>query len=476
MPEPTRSSEIEKALKDAASVPEPEAEFLNSLRARFLAKGHANAKKNQEIQMRQKTFSQRMKWGLAVLGLVALVVLFTQPMVVNALKRLFGYVPNVGIIDQSSPVRMLTEPVTVTREGFTVTVEQAVLNGEMTAVVYSYSLPPDYVFPEDGKSTSLAPFLLLPDGTRLDILRARHVSSLDCPECYLRYLMEFSPIPASISEVIIEIPDLTALAGNTAPRDWKIPLKFEPADPSDIAPIIEQVVTPMPAGAGNDRPTRTIDTYGITQSLDKFATLPDGYILYGNTSWTDPSIPPYGVAAELAVIRDAAGMEVLSDYVDPERYAEMGEQRVYWAYKIGKDFTPPLTLSFALLVTLPADGGSFTFDPGPDPRLNQSWDIHQDVVVNDELIHVLTAEQGGIAPGFFLFTMQSDSNIVGASVTDLDHPPLGGGGGGGGIPAVGVPFHSGFGYQVPIPQGLLTLTFTHVQRLLPGEWTVTWGP
>ena len=129
-----------------------------------------------------------------------------------------------------------------------------------------------------------------------------------------------------------------------------------------------------------------------------------------------------------------------------------------------------------MTASLPADGGSFTFDPGPNPQLGQKWDINQDVTVNNEVIHVLTAEQAGIEPGFFLFTMQSDSNIVGASVIDLDHPPLGGGGGGGGIPSAGAPFKVGFGYQVPIPQGPLTLTFTNVQLLLPGDWSVTWSP
>jgi hypothetical protein len=31
-------------------------------------------------------------------------------------------------------------------------------------------------------------------------------------------------------------------------------------------------------------------------------------------------------------------------------------------------------------------------------------------------------------------------------------------------------------YQMPIPQGPLTLTFTNVQLLLPGDWTLTWSP
>jgi len=277
---------------------------------------------------------------------------------------------------------MLTEPVTMTRDNFIVTVEQAVLNGEKAIVVYSYILPPDYVFPDDSVSTTRAPFLTLPDGTRLDILRARHVASSDCPQCYLRYLMEFDAIPADISEATLEIPDLVAIPDNTAPQDWKIQLKFKPADPADIAPVIEQIVTPIPTTASTDAPTQSVNTYGITNTLDKFVAVPDGYILYGNTSWTDPIIRPYGVSSELAGIKDANGMDILFDYADAGMNSEPGELRVYWAFKVGTDFTAPLTLNFVMLASLSADGGSFTFDPGPNPQLGQKWDINQDVTVN----------------------------------------------------------------------------------------------
>ncbi|MFN8387697.1 MAG: hypothetical protein U0X92_14950 [Anaerolineales bacterium] len=476
MPEPMKPLELEKAVKEVSAVPEPDAEFVNSLRARFVAEGHASAIKHQEIQMKNRILKKRLVWAMAAIVLVALVLVSTSPTVVNALKRLFGYVPNVGIIDQSTQVFVLAEPVTMTRDGFIVTVDQAVLNGEKTAVVYSYILPPDYVFPENSISTTREPYLTLPDGTRLDVVIARHVGSSDCPECYIRYLMEFPPLPAGVNEITLEIPDLIAIADNTAPQDWKFQLKFKPADPSEIAPVIEQIVTSIPATASAGEPTQLANSYGITNSLDKFVAVPDGYILYGNTSWTDPSIPPYGVSTELAFIKDANGVDVPFDYEDPGMNSEPGELRYYWAYKIGSNFKPPLTFSFVLLATVPADGGSFTFEPGPNPQIGQRWNIAQDVTVNNETIHVLFAEQGGIEPGIFLFTMQSDSNIVGASVIDLDHPPLGGGGGGGGIPTIGVPFMSSFGYQMPMPQGPLTLTFTNVQLLLPGDWSLTWSP
>ncbi len=477
MPEPILPSEIEEAMKDVSNVPEPDAEFMNSLRARFIAEGHASAKKNQETQMKQKVFSMRLTWALAILVLVSLVVLFTRPTVVNALKSLFGYVPNVGIINQSSDVRMLDEPVTVVRDNYTLTIEQAVLTNDMTAVVYSYMLPPDYVIPDSSSTVNYPPFLTLPDGTRLDVERARHVESQDCPQCYIRYLMEFQPLAASVNEVTLEIPDLVAVPSNTAPRNWKVQLKFKPADPAAIAPVIAQMVTPVPTDIHSDTPTQNADTYGITAALEKFVTLPDGYILYGSTSWTDSRVPPYGLVSVLVSITDSVGAEIPFEYADPGMFAGPGELSEYWAFKIGTNFTAPLKLTFGMLASLPADGGSFIFEPGPTPQQGQKWEINQDVTVNGEIIHVLTAEQGGIEPGFFLFAMQSDSNIIGASVIDLAHPPIGGGGGGGaGLPEIGIPFFSGFGYQIPIPQGPLTFTFTNVQVLVDGEWNIVWNP
>jgi len=242
--------------------------------------------------------------------------------------------------------------------------------------------------------------------------------------------------------------------------------------PSTVTPSTEAV--PTPTTDKNETQSESVNPYGMTNNLDKFADLPNGYILYGNTSWTNPIIP-YG-GATLSSIKDAVGMEIPFDYADLETYPSPGELRFNWAYKIGKDFTAPLTLLFVITASLPADGGSFTFDPGPNPQLGQKWEINQDVMVNNEIVHILSADQGGIEKGAFGFTMQSDSNIIGANITDLAHPPEGGGGGGGDLPEAGKPFRTGFYYQMPLPQGPLTLTFTNVIVLVSGDWSLTWTP
>ena len=50
MPEPIHPSELEEVMKDVNNIPEPDAEFMNSLRARFIAEGQASANKNQETK------------------------------------------------------------------------------------------------------------------------------------------------------------------------------------------------------------------------------------------------------------------------------------------------------------------------------------------------------------------------------------------------------------------------------------------
>lgn len=244
------------------------------------------------------------------------------------------------------------------------------------------------------------------------------------------------------------------------------------------SPLPTNVPSPTFTPVSSAPPSPSENSYGIMISLDKTDTLADGYMLYGNISWTDSLIPPYSATAYLKSITDANGNEIPFDEEGMWMYPPQGELRVYWSYKLKEtNFTAPVTLSFIVEASRIVDGSpSFTFDPGQNPELGQKWEINQDVTVDNETIHVLSSEQAGIEKGFFVFTMQSDSNIVGATIEDLEHPPLGGGGGGGGIPVAKAPFSAAFQYQTPLPQGPYKLTFIRVSRLVPGDWTLTWSP
>ena len=240
--------------------------------------------------------------------------------------------------------------------------------------------------------------------------------------------------------------------------------------------------TNIPLSTATLHPTETppsVSPYGIKNSLDKFLSLPDGFVLYGHISWTDALITPYGTLATLASIKDAKGKEIPFAYADAEVSPTPDEHRQPWAYKINAtNFAAPLTLSFVVDTHLKVDGGSFTFDIGPNPQLGQKWDINQDVTVHNKIIHVLFAKQGGSdSIGALNFSMRSsDPNIIGATITDYAHPPTGFGGGGGGIPQADVEFGAPYQYQEPLPKGPYTLTFTSVDLLVPGDWNLSWSP
>src|SRR5512138_2838455 len=58
-----------------------------------------------------------------VVLLILAITLVSVPAVRAAVQRWFGYVPSVGLVEEGQ-VRMLAEPVSVTRDGITLTVEE----------------------------------------------------------------------------------------------------------------------------------------------------------------------------------------------------------------------------------------------------------------------------------------------------------------------------------------------------------------
>lgn len=95
--------------------------------------------------------------------------------------------------------------------------------------------------------------------------------------------------------------------------------------PSDSITGNGTIVTPI-----GEVLLQTVNPYGITVNLDIFETLSDGYILYGNISWRDPLIPPYGATATLARIEDANGKEIPFEYADAGFHPVQGELRQHW--------------------------------------------------------------------------------------------------------------------------------------------------
>jgi len=478
MSNPILPNEFEEMMKNISNVPEPDAAFINTMRARFISEGISFAKKNTRTTMIRKQISPRLNWALLIILIVALTLLATSPTVVNALKKLFGYIPGVGLVDQSQTILVLAEPVTIQRENITLTVEQAVATAEKTTVLYRHvEQPLDSVTIRPENYADDRPAIILPDGSKLDVIAGRRQPS---DGAGILYALDFPPLPSGVTEVTLELTRLAGMLPGEGPENWEIPIRFKVGDPSQIVifPVVEYEPTPTIANSAGTEEQLAQPAYGISITLDKAVELPDGYILMGSSQWTDTTIPQFFMNFGLLSIREGNGQVIEYEYAQNDLYPQPDELRQYWAYKITtKNFAPPLNLAFYVQVRESADA-RFQFEPGPNPQNGQTWDLNIDVPVNGHVVKVVSAQYNEYPANKSLdFTMTSDTNVTYAEVISFPRRPVfGGGGGGGGVPQTNTPFTSGFSFEGEIPDDPMTLMINALDVLVPGNWTITWTP
>lgn len=504
MPEMNIPPEFEQQLRQAQDVPEPDSTSLNTLRERFITQGVAQlcshngaashpARPAQANPPRPWFLSLSMAWKYALALLVVLVLLVSfSPQVANALRGLFGYIPNVGVVDQSDAVLVLDEPVLATLGEIPLTVESAFATSEKTVVVYQYKAPP-----WDGKKYQQTdplspdrPALLLPDGSRLEVVAGRRQPGDDGA---IRYALEFGPLPINVTTATLLLDRLAGMPPELSPKDWSIQLRFKPGDPSAIlfpVTVYEPTATanPTAAAVGEPQPaqstaaveptTRSTSAYGASILLEKSVELPDGYLLMGSLRWTDPSVGQNELELGMPVISDASGQTIEYEFAPVDTYPQAGELRHNWAFKIPtRTFAAPLRVEFYITLH-EAASVPFQFDPGPNPVNEQTYDMSADLPVNAHQVKIISARYEKLAPNthMFLFTLTADSYVIGARIIDPAHPPMGGGGGSNGIPLTAVPFSSGLFVEGDLPQGPLALQITGLDVLVPGDWVITWSP
>ena len=230
---------------------------------------------------------------------------------------------------------------------------------------------------------------------------------------------------------------LTRLAGlppGAGPEDWEIPLKLKPAPDGTGYPVIEvpetAPVQPSPVGGES----KSIAGYGISLAIEKYAELPDGYLLEGSLRWTDPRISEFGVIPLKTYLLDANGNEVAREDTLSETTPVWNSKFYPLAYKLtGKDYAWPLTLVVdAVEVRFPANA-EFQFELAPNMDTEQIVDLNIDIPIDNDVIHVDSVRVLNRLDGTAAleFALRSDNpQIIGATLIDMENT-LGSGGGGG---------------------------------------------
>ncbi|HET9914692.1 MAG TPA: DUF4179 domain-containing protein [Anaerolineales bacterium] len=478
---------LQETLEQYYSAPAPRPEFA----ARLEAQLRRNVERRQVVPERM-SFMKMLQTRPLVAMLLALLILLALSGVAYAIGKVTGYIPGVGIVDQSVPLRILTEPVVAERDGLTITVSQVVADSDRTFIAYTI----DGLFwpTDDQPMCSDLPSLQLPDGYTLNAVdggMGPRGGRMGYPINF-ETTINYPPIPADVSNITFTFPCIVFLPEGTGPENWQIPLKLSPAPKDYATPGVEIgatfvasnpefATTPTPTFdmAFTPEPCESSFPNGSGLYLDKVIELPDSYILVG--SFTDAGDLPGGLEISddpydnLPEIKDAAGNTVafkVRDDIQPETHDCYWVPR-YWAYEIAKPVQGPLTMTLDQIKIGVDHTTQFNFDTGSNPQIGQVWQLNLPVHAGQYEYIIDSVEM--IEDGY-LFNYHSSIDvpeevamffdIVGnsssSSIDDHGSEP--------------VLKYSLIYPDVP-PTGQLTVEFSLYESVpLQGPWTLTWIP
>ena len=491
---PKLPRELQRTLEQYYTSPIPRPEFASRLEAQ-LRQSVQQTRTRRDVPERISFMKLVQARPLAAI-LIALLALLILSGVAYAIGKVAGYIPGVGIVDQSAPLRVLADPVVVKRDSLTVTISEVVADSEHTFVAYTID---GILVPKMARATCGAmPSLQLPDGSVLDIVNVADGGPQGAQAgsiIKLEQSITYSSILADVNQVTFVLACI--LPEGTGPENWQMPLALSPA-PNDYAtPAVEIgatfvasnpafLTTPTstfgfvftPASSDPSFSPSTPDGSGLY--LDKVIELPDSYILVGN--FTDAGDLPGALEINLDPYEDLPHMEdgsgnpiafKVRDDIQPE-----GNDRVWgrsWAYEIAKPVQGPVTITLDQVSIAMSETTQFSFDTGPHPQVGQKWELNIRVRLRnyDYVIDSVEMIEGG-----YIFKYHSridvppDSlflNIVGYSPEQdngrTDHRET------------VIEYSKGLIYSTPFPAGKLTVELAVSESVpLQGPWTLKWTP
>lgn len=447
-----------------------------------------NLMPNIAARLERKSFMVTLRARPALMILLVLLALALLSGVAYAIGKATGYIPGVGLVDQSISLRRLAQPVTLTRDGISLTVEQVVLSADKTVVIYKVEGIPDDAYGSetgesgdvssysssmvvpldgtpDGSSTTMyedgtcfsEEHLLLPDGSVLPMqtgegsgwasgFENRHV---------------FGPLPMGVNEATFVMSCIPQTKSGMLPENWEISLQFVPASPDvKVLPVFDISV---PAADESQR----------LMILERVIETDEGYILVGK--FRSIGLPEHAVASgerQFLKISDANGQVVNAAHangIDVDgTFGEFG-----LAYEIkGKQHAWPLSLVLDEVVVLfYQQSTEFEFDTGPNSQVGQTWILKPEVELMGYTIHEVAIERRKQGYGF---TIKSDPDVL-MVIPEIKGFPYTRAGGGGDGYGRGETYYQGE-FKGEVPSGKLTVQLGWLRAIIHGPWQVQWSP
>jgi hypothetical protein len=344
---------------------------------------------------------------------------------VYAFGRTLGYIPNIGLVDNSSGIRMLAEPVAETREGVTLTISNVIAYNDRVELIYDVKgispendgsksedarrLPMNFCGGVNiGSSSNMGgdARLQLPDGTVLE----RDYSGKYSQNAFAMKPVYASTIPAEVTRMTFQLDCIPHARRGAVPENWSVPLELKTVQSGTIvgAPVIEiepPNVQPQQEPAVSALPViqpSTVPTPAVKLNLSKIVPLDTMSIFYFSMEMEnkDPSLISIMPANVYVIDSQGQKIQLIGNFAWQPFEHRVGSEFQYTSQT--KPADGPITLIvenavayYAPLYTDPQqatqDEMSFAFDAGINPKYGQIWNLGESFVIAGYSINVKTA-------------------------------------------------------------------------------------
>ena len=356
--------------------------------------------------------------------LVAVLFLLALSGAAYALGRALGYFPGLGLVPQDAQFRVLSEPVSQTLDGITVTITQAISNADQMSVTLKVENVPAEMQSFEARTDANTctsypdsyPQLRFPNGQAVKISGA----AIDPFAGGYTAWYKFSTVPLNAAEATLFIPCIQgAIAPGILPEGWEMPMRFDPASPElaltlipvTIVPTLQAASAPPPVAETGLPPEPAADETGRLSLLEVFDTGTD-YILIGTFSPPAPRSEEKGLYALNDISLRDGNQQVIDDEeypsdLDLTPYIAAASGKGVWAVRFGKGFTPPVHLTYQTQYwysPLPQDAYTFDFDAGSNPQAGQEWNLDKELLLAGHMVTLKKITAGANSYTFFFHT------------------------------------------------------------------------
>lgn len=453
---------------------------------------------NISARLERKSLIMTLRTRPVFALLLILLALALISSVAYAIGKVTGYVPGIGLVDQSISIRVLEKPIKIKQEGLTIRVLKVVADATQTFVTYSVSGIP--VRMDSPSTCGLSPMLRLTNGTELKVLNDRTGgggSENGSPMSYEAQI-SYAPMPADVKDVVIVFPCILPIG--KGPENWQIKIHLTPAPKNFVTPAVEigaTFIASKPTFVISSTPTIDMriftpeppDTLPATLTpvpngsglyLERVIELPNSYILVGTfrdagdlPGALEVKLDPY---EDLPHMEDKSGNRIAFKVRDDIQHENMQSGIRYWAFEIAKPVQAPLTITLDQVNIAKSYTFEFHFDAGANPQKGQKWDLNLPVHLGsyEYIMDSVEAIENG-----YLFKYHSGTDVPegGSLMFNLiGHTPEQGSSELRSGKTI-VEYSEKLVFLRPLPTGQLTIDLTLMETFpLQGPWTLTWTP